>query len=254
MNIPGRSKQQRKMQTTAGMMTRPMHIDTPVDYAERSGAAFLPTFEAMVLVPFSESLVTGLYAGLGAVGVLSALAIIGSGWVETFTWWFIVKSVFCGGLIVGFIAACYSWWTRDYKALLWYTEFAEGPEQQTETKQVHEGRVRVNNNWVHADLPFDRDNPGALVEFAKGVVSNIAPFSERGAGRYGYSVTRFNELRDGFIRGRLATWKDPKNKRLGVALTAGGRSLLQSVAENPPPADYEPPADDWGMSNQSVQK
>jgi len=151
-----------------------------------------------------------------------------------------------------------AWWgwhshLGDYKSLLWYTEFAEGPELQQENKQTVEARVQINNNWVHSDLPFDREKPLALVEFAKAVSAGACPFSERGAGRYGYGVTYYNELRDKFIISRLAYWKNPKNKREGVGLNAGGYALLRSVAKNPPPDNYEP-SEDWGMSPNVVQK
>lgn len=243
-------QQKHKMQTSTAMVTRPMHLDTPIDYAERSGAAFLPTLESHVFVPLLEAIVSGLFAGLSVGAIICVIAIYGkAGWLDALFYGFIV------GLIAMFF---WSWWCwaghlGDYKSLLMYTEFAEGPEQVQENKQVHEARVKVNNNWIHADLPFDRDNPQALVDFASAVAAGIAPFSERGAGRYGYSVVRFNELRDSFIRSKLAYWKDNRNKRLGVGLSRSGLALLKNVANTPPPPNYEPP-DDWGMSPEIVQK
>lgn len=249
MNIFSRP-QKHKMKTATTMVTRPMSIDTPIDYAERTGAAFLPTLESHVLVPFAEAIISGLFAGFVVGTAIVIVTIIGNQ-----SWKVILLSGFVSGFLATYIMAWRAWngHLSDYKALLWYTEYAEGPEPQQENKQVHEARVRVNNNWIHADLPFDRDNPTALVQFASAVVSGIAPFSERGAGRYGYSVARFNELRDNFIQSHLAYWKNPQNKREGIGLSRSGMALLQNVADNPPPKDYEPP-DDFGMSANIVQK
>lgn len=242
--------QKHKMKNAGALVVQPMKLDMPIDYAERSGAAFLPTLESHVLVPFAEALISGLFAGFVVGTVVAMVALIGNqGW----------KIVILSGLASGFLATYIMSWRawnghlNDYKALLWYTEYAEGPGPAQDNKQVHEARVKVNNNWVHADLPFDRNNPQALVDFASAVVAGIAPFSERGAGRYGYSVTRFNELRDSLIKGHLAYWKNPQNKREGIGLSRSGIALLKSVADNPPPPDYEPP-DDLGMSPEIVQK
>lgn len=255
MSILGRGKQQRKMKTATSMITRPMSIETPIDYAERSGAAFLPTLEGHVFVPFLQAIISGLYAGV-AIGVISFLvANFAAAFIVWFDIWFQLKSALIFATAATFGMAWWSWSRNvgDYKSLLWYTEFAEGPEPEQPNKQVHEARVRVNNNWVHADLPFDREKPMALVEFAKGVSSGSCPFSERGAGRYGYSVAMYNALRDSFIKSRMAYWKNPKNKREGVGLNASGYALLRSVADNPPPPDYEP-SEDWGMSPNIIQK
>lgn len=243
-------QRQHKMHVSGAMITRPLKPDTPVDYTERSGAAFLPTLESHVIVPLAEAIISGLFAGFVVGTVVGIVAIIGDQ-----SWKIILLSGFASGFLATYIMSWRAWngHLSDYKALLWYTEFAEGPEPQQENRQVHEARVKINQNWIHADLPFDRDNPQALVDFASAIVSGIAPFSERGAGRYGYSVTRFNELRDNFIKGHLAYWKNPKNKREGVGLSRSGITLLQSVASNPPPIDYEPSAD-WGMSPEMVQK
>lgn len=250
MSIFGRSNQKHKMKVATTMVTRPMHLDTPIDYAERSGAAFLPTIESHVIVPFMEAIISGLFAGLFAGTVVFIAALIGN---QTFWDSFLFGII--TSLLGTFAMAWRGWHSHlgDYKQLLWYTEFAEGPEPQIENKHTVEGKVKVNNNWVYSNLPFDRDNPQALVDFAKGVSSGATPFSERGAGRYGYSVQRFTELRDNFIKGRLAYWKDNKNKKLGVGLNAGGYTLLKNVADNPPPANYEP-SEDWGMSPEMVQK
>lgn len=239
------------MKTAQSMMTRPMRLDTDIDYAERSGAAFLPTLESHVAVPFVEALISGIFAGI-PVGLFIAFILV----MGHLDWG---NSALIG--LVGLILTTYvvAWWSwhghlRDYKSLLWYTEFAEGPEQQVENKQVHEARVKVNNHWRYCDLPFDRDNPQALVSFAQGVSSGVTPFSERGAGRHGYSVQRFNELRDNLIRGGLAYWKDAGNKKLGLGLTRGGIALLRNIANNPPADDYEPDGDDWAMSPETIQK
>jgi hypothetical protein len=242
------------------MVTRPMRLDTPVDYAERSGAAFLPTIESHVIVPFMEALISGLFAALFAGVVVFLVANTVSGFVDVpnFGLWVQFQGALIVALIAGFVVSWLKWDNHldDYKSLLWYTEFAEGPV--TESKQTHRAEVKINHNWVHADLPFDRDNPKALADFAAAVVSGLAPFSERGAGRYGYSVARFNELRDGFIKGHLAHWKNPRNRREGIGLSRSGIALLRSVAENPPPPDYEPSEDNdagrWGMSPEIIQK
>lgn len=251
MNILGRGKQQHKMKTSTAMLTRPMNLSgNEIDYAERSGAAFLPTFESHVLVPLAEAIISGFLVGMASGVVVMVFYIWGNG-----SWWDAIKYGFYVSLVIGFITTCFSWRGHlgDYKSLLWYNEFAQSPEVEQPSRQTHEARVRVNNNWVHADLPFDRDNPQALVDFAGGVTCGAAPFSERGAGRYGYSAQRFTDLRDNMIRGHMAYWKDPKNKRLGVGLSASGQALLKSVASNPPPANYEP-SEDWGMSAHTIQK
>lgn len=245
MAFPFRPKQNRKLKTSTAMVTRPMPLNAPIDpstgsghgYAERTGAAFLPTFESLVLVPFSEAIVSGFFAGSAAAAVVFVLATTALSYVKWLDWWFVVQSVSVAALVVGFIAAWRAWSNRDYKDLLWYTEYTQSPTPQQETRQTHEARVKVNNNWIHADLPFDRDNPQALVNFAGAVVAGLASFSELGAGRYGYSVKRFNELRDNLIGGKMAYWKDPRNRRGGVGLTASGVALLQSVSANPPPTE-----------------
>lgn len=258
MGILGKGRQARKMQTATSMITRPMNLrGTEIDYAERSGAAFLPTIESHVIVPFMEAIISGLFAGLAVGVIVFLIANTVNGFIDIrgFGLWVQVQGSFIVAIITGFIVAWRGWHSHldDYKSLLWYTEFANGPEPQIENKQTIKGEVKVNNNWVYSNLPFDRDNPQALVDFAKGVSSGATPFSERGAGRYGYSVQRFTELRDNFIKGRLAYWKDDKNKKLGVGLNAGGYTLLKKVANNPPPANYEP-SEDWGMSPEIVQK
>lgn len=253
MAFPFRPKQNRKLKTSTAMVTRPMPISTPVDYAERTGAAFLPTFESLVLVPFSEAIVSGLLVGAAVAAITFILACFAMAYIEWLGWWFVLQSTLVFALLGFFITACVAWFNRDYKDLLWYTEYAQSPTPQQETRQTHEARVKVNSNWVHADLPFDRDNPQALVNFAGAVVAGIASFSELGAGRYGYSVKRFNELRDNLIGGKMAYWKTPGNRRGGVGLSHSGIALLQSVASNPPPPNYEP-AEDWGMSPEMVQK
>ena len=251
MNILGRGKQQHKMKTSTAMLTRPMNLSgNEIDYAERSGAAFLPTLESHVLVPLLEAIISGVFFGMTAGVIVATLYLYGDG-----GWWDALKY---GGATSVVVTLGWSWWSwrghlGDYKSLLWYNEFAQGPEVEQQNRQVHEARVQVNHNWAHADLPFDRDNPQALVDFAAGVTCGAAPFSERGAGRYGYSVQRFTELRDNMIRGYMAYWKDSKNKRLGIGLSAGGAALLKSVAANPPPANFEP-SDDWGMSRETIQK
>lgn len=249
--ILGRGKGKRKMATSTSMITRPMNLGgTEIDYAERSGAAFLPTLESHVLVPLFEAIISGLFAGLFAGTVVFILAMVGNQDV-----WTSLLVGFITSLLGTFAMAWLGWHNHlgDYKQLLWYTEFAEGPEIIPDNKQTIEAKVKVNNNWTYSNLPFDRDNVQALVDFASGVSSGACPFSERGAGRYGYSVQRFTELRDSFIKGHLAYWKNPKNKREGVGLNAAGYTLLRNVANNPPPQNYEP-GEDWGMSAESVQK
>lgn len=250
-NPLGRGKQQHTMKTATTMVTRPMNLGgSEIDYAERSGAAFLPTFESHVLVPLAEAIISGFLVGMAAGVIVLVLWIYGNGgWLEALKYGFFVS------LVVGFVVTCFSWRGHlgDYKSLLWYKEFAQGPEVEQQNTQVYKAEVKTNSNWVHADLPFDRDNPQALVDFAKGVIAGAAPFSERGAGRYRYSVIMFTKLRDNFIRGRMAYWKDSNNKRLGVGLSASGLALLKSVASNPPPANYEP-SEDWGMSRETIQK
>lgn len=245
------------MQTAQGMITRPIQMGDNFDYAERSGAAFLPTFEGNVAVPFLQAIISGLYAGI-AVGVIAfLLANLAAGFVLSFDIWMQIKSALVFAAASGFIVAWRSWAGNvgDYKDLLWYREYAEAPEAlKPDPKQTIEAQVKVNNNWKHCDLPHDRDNPQALVDFAQAVVNDIAPFSERGAGRYNYGVNLFNELRDNMIKSRLAYWKDPNNKRLGIGLSRGGTALLRSVATNPPPADYEPDGDDWKMSAETIKK
>jgi len=127
------------------------------------------------------------------------------------------------------------------------------------TAWFYDGK-RIVATWAYGllrsvdDLPLDRDNPQALVSFAQGVSSGITPFSERGAKEHGYSVQRFNELRDNLVKAGLAFWRDSNNKKMGLGLTRGGTALLRSVAQNPPADDYEPEGDDWAMSPEIVQK
>lgn len=222
-----------------------------LDYAERSGAAFLPTFEANVVVPICQSIVSGLFIGV-PISVIFFIVLWAAGGS-----WRLVLAWGCGSLVVvSWIRAWWYWHTQvdAYDSLLWYQELAKAPEQADTKRQVYDARVRVNNHWKHCDLPFDRDNPGALVSFARGVICGAVTFSDEGAKQSGYSVRRFGELRDGMMKNNVAYWKNPNSHRAGIGLTRGGIALLKSVAENPPSDDYEPDQDDWAMSPEMIQK
>ena len=81
-------------------------------------------------------------------------------------------------------------------------------------------------------VPEPDNYPGAAQTFAQAVLEGKAQLTESGAGRYGYSRDSWTELRDWLVAHGVATWKDEKNRRLGIEVTgSGSERALMHIAD-----------------------
>lgn len=212
----------------------------------------LPNMESHVHVPVNQAIISGcLSAPVVSLVVFSAAIYI----YKIPTGEALLMS-FIGGGITYFIIAARKWniKTAFYDSLL-MVETAldidldgDGDIGQTAIKT----EVRVNNNWVYADLPHDRGNEKALVDFLAAVLQGVVTFSERGAISSGYNVDRFKELRKVFIDSGFA-YRKGKADNSPVVFTVAGNAVLRDIVNKPPPENYEG-EDSRGMSAHYVER
>lgn len=211
----------------------------------------LPSMESHVHVPANQALVGGCLVAPAIGLTVFSIAYIGN--ISTGT--SILSGVIAGGITM-FSTAAWQWFTKTafYDSLL-----IQEAESYLGVDLDGDGEigairteVRVNNNWKYADLPCDRGNEKALVDFLAAVIQGSVTFSERGAINSGYNVDRFKDLRAVFIRNEFA-YRKGKADNSPIIFTVSGNALMRDVVRNPPPDNYELDAD-RGMSGHYVEK
>lgn len=212
----------------------------------------LPSMEANVHVPANQAIITGcLFAPVVGLSVYT-IVIIG----KLSTGDAILVGSIAGGIAL-FGTATWQWLTKTafYDSLLQTVETELGVDLDGDGDigpSVIKTEVRVNNNWKYADLPCDRGNEQALINFIAAVLAGSVTFSERGAISSGYNVDRFKELRGVFIKSGFA-FRTGKTENSPIQFTTSGKALMRDVVGNPPPNNYEL-SDDRGMSANFIER
>lgn len=213
----------------------------------------LPTMESNVHVPANQAIIAGCFCAPVVSLITSSLAVIV---FKASTGQAILVGVIFGGITM-FGVAAWQWFikTAFYDSLLQQIETeldidldGDGDIGQTAIKT----EVRVNNNWIYADLPHDRGNEKALVDFLAGVIAGTVTFSERGAADSGYSVAQFKKLRAVFIKSGFA-YRKGKADNSPVVFTVAGNAVLRDIVNKPPPENYEGEGN-RGMSGHYVER
>lgn len=209
--------------------------------------------EANVHVPANQAIITGcLFAPVVGLSVYT-IVIIG----KLSTGEAIMSGMIAGGIAL-FGTATWQWLSKTafYDSLLQTVETELGVDLDGDGEigpSVIKTEVRVNNNWKYADLPCDRGNEQALVDFLDAVLSpGPVTFSEAGAIASGYNVKRFKELRAVFIKNGFA-YRKGKADNSPLVFTVSGNALMRDVVGNPPPDNYEL-GDDRGMSGNFIER
>lgn len=209
--------------------------------------------EANVHVPANQAIITGcLFAPAIGLTVFS-IAYIGRAGTG--------DSILAGGIVGGIALFCTASWqwlskTAFYDSLLQTVETAFDVDLDGDGEigpAAIKTEVRVNNNWIYADLPHDRGNEKALVDFLAAVVAGTVTFSERGAISSGYNVDRFKELRGVFVKSGFA-YRKGKADNSPLVFTVSGNALMRDVVNNPPPENYEGSDAGRGMSSNYIER
>lgn len=212
----------------------------------------LPSMESHVHVPANQAIVGGCLVAPAIGLTIFAIAYIGN--INTGT--SILSGAIAGGITL-FSTAAWQWFSKTafYDSLLLQEAESYLGLDLDGDGQVGAIRteVKVNNNWKYADLPCDRGNEQALVDFLAAVLSpGPVTFSEAGAIASGYNVKRFKELRTVFIKSGFA-YRKGKADNSPLVFTVSGNALMRDVVGNPPPDNYELD-DDRGMSAHYVER
>lgn len=222
----------------------------PVSISHPTG---LPSMESHVHVPANQAVVGGCLVAPAIGLTIFSIAYIGN--ISTGT--SILSGAIAGGITM-FSTAAWQWFSKTafYDSLLIQeAESYLGVDLDGDGDigpSVIKTEVRVNNNWKYADLPCDRGNEQALVDFLASVLAGTVTFSERGAISSGYNVDRFKELRAVFIKSGFA-YRKGKADNSPLVFTVSGNALMRDVVGNPPPDNYEL-SDDRGMSAHYVER
>jgi len=215
--------------TAAALPIPPVSITRPLA---------MPSMEANVHVPANQAIITGcLFAPVMGLSVYTICVFGKLSGSEAFGYGMIAAG------IALFTTASWQWLAKTafYDSLLQQIETelgvdldGDGDIGPTSIKT----EVRVNNRWIYADLPHDRGNEKALVDFLAAVLAGTVTFSERGAITSGYNVDRFKELRAVFTKHGFA-YRKGKGDNSPIVFTVSGNALMRDVVNNPPPENYE---------------
>lgn len=174
--------------------------------------------ETGCLLPFFQSLITGVLVGLIAAGAAT--------WMELTNPWML-------GLIIGAVGAFWWWvssihlWRRDTYHIPDYLLPEPEPVQATSSQPIIINMDRQQT--IFADLPAERED---LRQLAEGLLSGV-PFAEDSwIGQYKpFSKSQFRAVRDEMIARKLARWVNPNARAQGVALTREGYELCKKLTD-----------------------
>lgn len=208
--------------------------------------------ESHVHVPVNQAIISGcLYAPVAGLSIFSAAIYI----YRASTSEALLISFIIGGITLFFTAARkWNIKTAFYDSLL-MVETALDLDLDGDGEigtEVIQTEVKVNSNWVYADLPHDRGNEKALLDFLGGVIAGTVTFSERGAADSGYSVAQFKKLRTVFINSGFA-YRKGKADNSPIVFTVAGNAVLRDVVNKGLPENYEP-GEGRGMSSNYIER
>ena len=172
----------------------------------------------------------GMY-GMG-VGTALAAGAFGAVWmVSEYYQVFALDAAFAAALAAWGLGFTLVSWAQfaDFNDRLWASEKEEA--QFATSGPVSRPYVATSRS-TYALVPEPDNYPGAAQTFAQAVLEGKAELTEKGARRYGYSRDSWTELRDWLIAHGVATWKDEKNRRLGIEVTgSGSERALMHIAD-----------------------
>jgi hypothetical protein len=189
----------------------------------------LQTFRAGVAIPFTQSIVTGLFFAGGTAGLV--------GMTDS------QMAMGATSLVVGMAAAAIHWMSavRRWDGVVQYASMS--PFQTTEQQRVEPisqqnfppaepKTLRVElvdqNRISFIDLPASQTQ---LKNMAAGLLNNTALAVSAWTGSNGlFTRPEFENLRDELIRRGLARWNG-SSRNQGAALTAAGRAVMRKLAE-----------------------
>jgi len=183
------------------------------------------TVSADVVVPFLQSLVTGLMAVIVAGGVVLGL-----------------KLPVQFAAVAGGLALCMTWLylLADHRKSLWsherYERDLEQPaapapadDRSKEVKvklEVNESTGRIR----YGHLPIDHERLSAMAR----AINNGRSFSVSAWSGRGKLLSRseFETLRNWLLESNYARWRDDHNRNLGVEFTSRGAAFWRGLADS----------------------
>jgi len=183
------------------------------------------TVSADVVVPFLQSMVTGLMATLVAGALVVGLRL---------QWQY--------SLLAGGLALCMTWLylLADHRKSLWSVERYEQdiaqPAAPTSAERDRPQNVKVKlevnestGRIRYGHLPIDLERLSAMARS----INNGRPFSVSAWSGRGKLLSRseFEALRDWLLESGYARWRDDNNRNLGVEFTRQGAAFWRGVAE-----------------------
>jgi hypothetical protein len=180
-------------------------------------------------LPLAQALVSGLFVFWAALPVAQLLEA-----ARPWLWALLSGAVMAAGFWFTAIAS----WRRLVYAELMTTGEAIQPQDPGTPASV---RVEIASNdgrrLEFLDLNVD---PERLAALAAGILEG-RPFAESawvGADNL-FSRAEFSALRDELIKRDLLTWNSPRNRALGVSLTANGATAMRTFAAMAPHPEGE---------------
>lgn len=177
-----------------------------------------PEFAPDVLIPLSQSVISGLLSAI----VMSIAAIFIKSWPPYL------------GLLAFPVVVALGWLLSMVSDRgLWIIEKITGTDQDDDEpkKKIIEIEVKNDHTRHIAELPGDEEY---LRKFCQWVAAGDS-FSESTAQKCGYGVTNFRNLRDIFVSRRWGLWKNADHPQQGIELTVSGKQIIRSLAATPPP-------------------
>lgn len=218
--------------------------------ARRRQAMFLPNAESHVTVPFRQAMISAFFVGTLSMSASSIVAYVIMNMESIprsmrFGFWESVATGAVIGLHAFLLTGWLQWGDRriEFMNALWkdeevYQEDAPPAREETDdgTRYFKVEFQASGKQLLLTDIPYDPNKEHLLIEFFKGVHTNLATagaagvtFTEEGARQCGYSVRRFRELKNHWLDLNLAVKKNPDSLTSAVVLTRRARSLIESI-------------------------
>ena len=190
--------------------------EMPFTEATRTAPARPALVESDVIVPFLQTVVTGLFVGFAAIGVVIEF--------EPLAW------------IGGVLAVVWIVLLIDHRKLLRTVEVVIGRDLDNDgaigrpvpLEQMLRVEVGQDNTTYFLDVPHNK-----AVAFARSVMAGRS-MSESEWKKFFGGIEPFKTFRGRLLDAKLVRWVNPDAHAQGVVLTPAGRKVFERLAKLPP--------------------